>query len=379
MLPPTTIPASGYLLLAAAAAYALLALIARRRWRARARRVAAPPAGRPVTVLKPLCGAEPHLYENLRSYCTQDHPAYQVLFALHGPDDPARGVAERLRAEFPAQDIRIVVDPRVRGVNLKVSSLANLLPHARHDWLLLADSDIAAPPDLLRRVTAPLADATVGVVTCLYRGRAAHGFWPRLGERFIDDWFAPSVCLARMAGSTDYAFGATIALRREVLDAAGGFTAIADEVADDWWLGEHSRRAGYRTVLSECEVVTDVTETRLADVAARELRWLRAIRAVAPLGYAFSFVCWTTPVVAAGWLLADGGAVATGLAGTAVAARVAIAAEGTRSRRHLLGNTALIPLRDGLSLVLWAAGLAGRAVRWRGQPMKIATAITRRT
>lgn len=379
MFPPTTLPAGGLLLLAAAAAYALLALLARQRWRARARRVVAPPPGRPVTVLKPLCGAEPLLYENLRSYCTQDHPAYQLLFALHGPDDPARKVAERLRAEFPALDIGIVIDPRVRGINRKVSSLANLLAQARHDWLLLADSDIAAPPDLLRRVTAPLADETVGVVTCLYRGRAARGFWPRLGERFIDDWFAPSVCLARLAGSTRYAFGATIALRREVLDAAGGFAAIADEVADDWWLGEHSRRAGYRTVLSECEVATDVSETRLVDVAARELRWLRAIRAVAPLGYAFSFVCWTTPVVALGWLLAGGSMLASALAGTAIAARIAIAAEGTRSVRHLLDNAALIPLRDGLSLALWTVGLAGRAVRWRGQPMKIAAPLTRRT
>lgn len=366
------IPAVGGLLLLAAATYALLALCARLLWRRRAARVAAAPAGRPVTVLKPLCGAEPRLYENLRSYCTQDHPRYQLLFGLHADDDAARPVVERLRAEFPALDIGVVVDPRVHGINLKVSTLANLLPHARHDWLLLADSDIAAPPDLLRRVTAPLADAGVGVVTCLYRGQPVGGLWPQVGAQFINDWFAPSVCLARLAGSTAFSFGATIALRREVLAAAGGFRAIAGEVADDWWLGALARRAGYRTVLSECEVTTDVIETRGADLVARELRWLRTIRAISPLGHGFSFICCTTPVVLLGIGFAGTTPLPLALAVTALASRALLALAAAHTAADALRNLARVPLRDCLTLALWTLSLSGRVVRWRGRPMKIA-------
>lgn len=401
------VPALGLLVLLACFVSILLTLIARLWWTAKAARVPLPAVARPVTVLKPLFGSEPRLYQNLRSFCTQDHPAFQVLFGLHSYDDEALAVAERLRAEFPERDIGIVVDPAVHGINLKVSNLINLMPHARHDWLLLADSDIEAPPDLLRRVTAPLADDAVGVVTCLYRGRAVGksmpatgetrdgGFWARLGVQFIDDWFAPSVCLARLFGSTRYAFGATIALHRDTLDRIGGFDALAHQVADDYWLGELTRRTGRRTVLSEAMVTTDVTETRLSDLAARELRWLRSIRTIAPLGYALTFVSFPVPVVvlaAAAALAAGGGhGVMDGLiltvVGVSIGARLVLdwfvvvqRSEDVMSLdllKNLAISTVLVPLRDSLALGLWAIGLAGRVVRWRGRPMKIARRANR--
>lgn len=367
----------GHLLLLAAAVYAVLALLCRQWWRRQSATIPSPPAAAAVTVLKPLFGAEPRLYENLRSFCRQEHPRFQLLFGLHRADDAARDVAERLQREFPALDIGIVIDERSHGINLKVANLINLLPAARHDWLLLADSDIEAPPDLLRRATAPLADSSVGVVTCLYGGRAVGGIWTRLGSQFIDDWFAAAVCLCRAFGATDHSFGASIALRREVLVASGGFEALADHVADDWWLGELSRRAGYRTVLSECEVTTDVVETRLSDLAARELRWLRSIRRIEPLGYAFTFVCFTTPVVTLGWWLSGGGGAAGMLALTALAARLMLRFDGRRTAMKSLENALLVPLRDTLSLLLWAIALAGNGVRWRGRPMKIAPSAPR--
>lgn len=403
------VQALGVAVLLASLASILLTLIARLWWTAKATRVPLPDVVRPVTVLKPLYGNEPRLYQNLRSFCVQDHPEFQVLFGLHTHDDAARAVAERLRVEFPERDIGIVIDPAVHGINLKVSNLINLMPQARHDWLLLADSDIEAPPDLLRRVTAPLADATVGVVTCLYRGRAVggaaaeptvvgaseRGFWARLGVQFIDDWFAPSVCLARLFGSTRYAFGATIALRRDTLDGIGGFGLLAHHVADDYWLGELTRRTGHRTVLSEAMVTTDVIETRLSDLAARELRWLRSIRSITPLSYAFSFVCFTVPtVLLAGWvaITASGreggmdGLIVTAV-GVSIGARLVLdwLAVVQRSEKwnsldllkNLALNTVLVALRDSLALGLWAIGLAGRVVRWRGRPMKIARRANR--
>lgn len=374
--------ALGHLLLLATAVYPVLAVAARLWWQRRVTAIPAPPQeGAPVTVLKPLSGAEPRLYENLRSFCSQDHRHVQLLFGLHSADDAALPVVERLRTEFPHLDIGVVIDDRVHGINLKVGNLANLLPHARHDWLLLADSDIHAPPDLVRRVTAPLADRDVGVVTCLYGGRATGGdgggLWARLGSQFIDDWFRPSVCISRAFGGSRYAFGATIALRRDALAAGGGFEALADHVADDWWLGELTRRAGFRTVLSECAVTTDVVEHRLSDLAARELRWLRSIRRIEPLGYSLLFASFTCPMVLCGCLLAGAGAPASMLAGGALAARLMLGFDSARKPLDSLRNLPLIPLRDSLSLVLWSLALAGRVVRWRGRPMKIAAHAAR--
>ncbi len=371
----------GHALLIATCGYALLSLLACRWWQRRVQRQ--PGATQAVSVLKPLYGHEPGLYDNLRSFCLQDHPHYQLVFGLHSANDAALVTVERLRAEFPQQDIAVVIDARVHGLNLKVSNLINLLPQARHDWLLLADSDIHAPPDLLRRITAPLADPTVGVVSCLYRGTALGGLWSRLGAQFIDDWFAPSVTLARRFGYTDYSFGASIALRRDTLSTIGGFAALSQHVADDYWLGELTRRQGLRTMLSECSVQTDVVETRLADLAARELRWLRSIRSIAPLGYLSMFISFATPMAVAGWFMAGETLLASLLASAALGLRLVLhsvqsrVSERTSKPLDFLKNFALVPVRDCLSLLLWTIALAGRVVRWRGRQMKIARRVRR--
>ncbi|AOY94354.1 Fe-S oxidoreductase [Cupriavidus sp. USMAA2-4] len=347
----------GSALASVAAGYALAAAWAGRRapaaW-------PAPAAPRPVSVLKPLCGAEPRLYENLAGLCRQTHPCYQIVFGVRDAADPAIAVVERLRADFPACDIALVVDPRVHGSNLKVSNLINLFAAARHDDLVLADSDIAVPPDYLVRVAAPLADPQVGVVTCLYRGRPVGGLWSRLGAGFIDGWFAPSVRIAHAGGSRRFAFGATIALRRGTLAAIGGFEALSDRLADDFWLGELARQLGLRTVLSEVVVGTDVTETRLAELWSHELRWLRTIRSLNPAGFSFTFITFTWPMLALGLALAP------------LPAVLAIAAAGAAARSVLAGSAGdalLAPLRDMLLLAEWAAALPGKRVRWRDQVM----------
>ncbi len=333
----------------------------------------APPLGagdcaRPISVLKPLHGAEPRLYENLRSFCQQTHPNYQLIFGVREPQDPAIAVVHRLRAEFPQLAIDLVVDPRVHGANLKVSNLLNMLPLARHDWLVLADSDISVPADYLSRVTAPLADAGVGIVTCLYYGVPQDGFWSRLGCLFIDDWFAPSVRLSHASGSTRFAFGSTIALRREALQTIGGFEALRDTLADDFWLGELTRQAGLRTALSDLVVGTEVSETRLAELWAHELRWLRTIRAIAPGGFAMSFVCFTWPVSLLGLTLAPS-TLGVWLAMAAGSARVARFFLGREARRPSMPwyEVLLTPFRDLLLLLEWAVALTSWRVKWRGQ------------
>ena len=316
----------------------------------------------PVSVLKPLCGAEPRLYENLASLCRQQHPAYQLVFGVRAADDPAIAVVRRLQADFPACDIALVVDQRVHGSNLKVSNLMNLLSAVRHPWLVVADSDIAVAPDYLARVSAPLADTGVGIVTCLYRGRPVAGLWPQLGVQFIDNWFAPSVRIAHAGGSSRFAFGATIALRREALDAIGGFASLSNRLADDFWLGELTRRRGLRTVLSDVVVVTDVTETRLTELWTHELRWMRTIRSLNPAGFAFTFITFTWPMLAlAAWLAQSSLVLVAVLAGAL--ARSLLAGS--------FGAALLAPLRDVLLLAEWAAALPGSQVRWRDQILPV--------
>ena len=361
--------AIGALLSALATLYALAALLCRpRTWRPA--RGAAAPALLPVSVLKPLCGAEPNLERNLASLCRQTHPCYQLVFGVHDPGDPAAQVVARLALRFPDVDMQLVADPRIHGSNLKVSNLINMRAAARHPWLVLADSDIGVDPDYLERVTAPLAEPGTGIVTCLYRGVAAGGFWSRLGVLFIDTWFAPSVAVASRGGGNAFGFGATIALRAETLDRIGGFEALKDRLADDFWLGELTRRQGLATVLSEVVVTTDVTERSLASLWARERRWMQTIRSLNPPGYAFCFVTFTLPMLALGlWLAPMPWNWALALPG--LGARLLLHWRAEPGLASLPLAPILATLRDCLLLVEWLSAFAGSTTRWRGHRLRV--------
>ncbi len=360
----------GSLLTLAAAGYAC-AILGALLWSRRSAHIRWPAQAQPVTVLKPLHLAEAHLYENLRSFCMQTYPRYQLVFGVREADDPAIAIVEQLRQEFPQLAIELVIDARVHGSNLKVSNLLNMLPKAQHTWLVLADSDISVLPNYLATVTAPLAHPTIGIVTCLYYGMPQANFWSRLGCLFIDDWFAPSVRLSHVFGSTRFAFGSTIALRRDTLEQIGGFAVLNNVLADDFWLGELTRQAGLRTVLSSEMVGTEVTETRFAELWNHELRWLRTIRSIAPAGFAMSFVCFTWPVCLLGLVLAPS-LVNLGLALLAIGARVALFFSSRSVRRLGTPWQELLwsPLRDALLLLEWAVALTSWRVRWRGQELQ---------
>ena len=155
---------------------------------------------RPVTVLKPLCGAEPETYDSLRSFCDQAYPEYQIVFGVSDSNDPAVGIVERLQREFPQANLQIAIDRRQHGSSRKVSNLINMMPLARYDMLVLSDSDIRVGRDYLARIVAPLQDRGVGIVTCAYRGVPRAGLWSQLGALFINDWFIPSVRVAAYRG-----------------------------------------------------------------------------------------------------------------------------------------------------------------------------------
>jgi len=325
----------------------------------------------PVTVLKPLCGAEHELYENLRTFCDQNYPRFQLVFGVSDADDPAVGVVRRLQSEYPQVDLQLAVDPRQHGSSPKVSNLINMLPLAAHQHLVIADSDIRVTRDYLRKVVAPLLDPEVGIVTCPYRGHPRRGFWSLMGSLFINDWFLPSVKVAALSGSRAFGFGATIAIRREVLSLIGGFHAIVNQLADDYRLGELTRRAGLKTVLSDCMVETYVSERTLGELIRHELRWLRTIRAVRPIGYMLCFITFSVPVAVLGTLLAAGAHPALAMLAVTMATRVMLHRAG-RQRSSSGSLLLLLPLRDVLGFVLWVWSFATRRVQWRDANFRVA-------
>jgi ceramide glucosyltransferase len=358
----------GTVLAALAMSYSIAAWVAVRR---QSRPTIGNPADSPpVTVLKPLCGAEHGLYECLRSFCEQDYPRFQVIFGVCHPHDPAVAVVRKLMRELPSRDLRIAIDGRSHGSSPKVSNLINMMPLASHEYLVIADSDVRVTRSYLAAVVAPLLDPGVGIVTCGYRGRPRGGLWSLLGCLFINEWFMPSVSVAAMAGSRAFAFGATIAIRRHVLDCIGGFRSIANQLADDYRLGELTRRMGLRTVLSEVVVDTFVGERNLRELVERELRWLRTIRAVRPIGHAFSFLTFGMPLAAIGSVLAGGAAPALTMLGITAAARILLHSTMRRpgsARSHVL----MLPLRDTLTFVLWSWSFVTRTVRWRNRHFRV--------
>jgi ceramide glucosyltransferase len=360
--------ALGTALSAFATAYSLIALLAIRQ----RPRPAAPGAGTPmpVTILKPLCGADSETYACLRSFCEQDHPQYQILFGVREPDDEAVAVVQRLQREFPDRDLRLIVDHVQHGSNRKVNNLINLMPFVRYDWLVVADSDIRVREDYLVKVVAPLADPGVGIVTCAYSGYSRSGIWTLLGSWFINDWFMPSVRVAALTGSRAFAFGATIAMRREVLGAIGGFEAIANQLADDYRLGERTRALGLRTVLSEVQVETSVAEYDLGQLVRHELRWLRTIRSLRPFSYSLYFVTLGVPVALLGCLLCGGAPASRLMLGITATARVALHLS-SRRRESAAWQLLLLPLRDLLNLALWFGAFITHRVHWRNDRFRV--------
>jgi ceramide glucosyltransferase len=323
-----------------------------------------------VTVLKPLCGAETETYECLRSFCDQEYPAFQVIFGVADPNDPVIDIAQRLRREFPQRDVQIIIDARQHGSSRKVSNLVNMMPYANHDYLVVSDSDVRVMRDYLGKVVVPLLEPDVGIVTCPYRGVSRGGFWSLLETMFINQWFMPSVRVAAMAGSRAFAFGASIALRRDVLARIGGFTSIVNQLADDYRVGELTRGLGLRTVLSDVVVEIAVAERSFTELVGHELRWLRTIRTVRPAGYSFSFVTFTMPVALIAACLSRGAPAALIMLAIAAAARILLHLH-TRHASATVAQLLIVPVRDLLSLSLWALSFLNRRVRWRDDHFQV--------
>ncbi len=356
----------------AACAYVTVAFVGIRRFRRRAPRRLPDGFAPPVTMLKPVCGLDFELYENLRSFCEQDYPSYQVLFAVRAADDPAVAVVERIIAELPGRDVSLVVDPRVHGPNLKVSNLVNAFSAAKHDVLIISDSDMRVGPDYLASVSRPFGDPKVGVVTCLYRGVSAGNYLSDMACLQINEWFLPSVLVSGLIQGDRYCFGASMAVRREILARAGGLESLLDVLADDHMLGKVALDQGYRVELSTYVVDNVVKEQSFTALFAHELRWARTIRILNPAGHSFSFLMNTISVALIGAavidLTLDVDPLEYALLALAVVLRLVL--HDVVSRALEVPRAApywMIPLRDLMSFVVWAASFLSRDVRWRGE------------
>jgi ceramide glucosyltransferase len=357
---------------AVAAGYQLFQLVAAWRFLRGRRRLDGPGPLPAVTVLKPLKGPGIDLYANLASFCRQVYPSYQIVFGVEDPNDPAVAVVQQIRRDFPARDIALSVG-NAAGTNRKVANLRHMMRYARHDILVLSDSDIRVRPDYLRAIVAPLDDPAVGLSTCLYRAVGRFGLPSVIESLFINTDFIPMVLADQMVQRFRRAYGASIAFRREALERIGGFAALADHLADDNLLGLKIADAGYRLVLLPYVVETVLDSVTLGDVWRHQLRWSRTYRVCQPIGWFASVIThatlWGTLALVASGASPLGVAVFV----TAVATRLTTLAGVLRllrdeeTRRYLW----LVPAKDLAYSVIWAAAFLGRQVVWSGQALRI--------
>jgi ceramide glucosyltransferase len=328
-----------------------------------------------VTILKPLHGDEPRLAQNLRSFCEQEYPSFEVIFGARDPADAALAAARDIAQAFPERCAVVFAnDATPHHANPKIDTLAALVPHARGEILVLADSDMRVTPDYLRAIVAPFADPRVGAVTCLYRGEPADGgLASALGAAANHEQFGPSALVAQTLMGMRFGFGATIAVRRDLFARAGGLDALGGCLADDARLCELVREHGSRVVLSRYVIENTVSEPSLGALWAHELRWARTQRVVQPAGFAGAFLTFPIPLALLHLALARKRSKALAVVAAAFAVRGALALQARRAFGvRAPARPWLIPLRDALGLAVWCAAFASRDVRWSGDdPLRV--------
>lgn len=327
----------------------------------------------PITILKPLCGLDSDAQKNLVSFCQQDYPNFQIIFGVRDRQDPIIEVVEEVIQKFPNVDIDLVVSDRVIGANLKVSNLANTFTQAKHEILLIADSDIRVNADYLQTVVQPLQDKGVGVVTCLYRS-LAQGWGATLEAISTATDFHAGVLVSNQLAPLRFAFGSTIVIRKSVLEEIGGFAAIADYLADDFQLGYLPAKAGHKVVLSDYVVEHVLGNSTVANSLQRQIRWARGMKICRTWGYLGLILTYGTVSSLLFVSITQGSAL--GWINLAIVWTMrlvmgwlvgAIVLDDVVSKKYLW----LIPLWDLLHFVIWCFGLVGGTIKWRGQQLRL--------
>jgi ceramide glucosyltransferase len=359
----------------AALCYAILSLVAAHSFVRSARR-AYTTFQVPVSILKPVKGVDPEMYQAFASHCTQQFTGeYELIFGVGSPNDPAVPLIQRLQAEFPLHAIRLVVCEETLGLNRKVSTLVQMLPHAQYAHILINDSDIRVGPEYLKCIVALFLRDSVGMVTAPYYGRAHGGIWSRIEALGLSTEFMPGVLTAlKLEHGIRFALGSTLAISRRALNDIGGLEPLLNSLADDYEMGLRTTRAGYEVALAHEVVETSIPAYTFKAFLAHQLRWARTVRDARRSGYIGLIFTYGIP-----WALinvvASGGAMwSIALLSLTVAARVAQALSigvGVIGDKQVLRDLWLLPIRDIYAMILWICGYASDTVIWRGEKFTI--------
>ncbi len=330
----------------------------------------------PISILKPLNGIEDGIYENITSYCKQDYPVYQIIFGVRDRDDPAIDVIKRVINAFPHKDIELVICNDDVGINPKINNLNNMYKKAKYNIILTNDCDTRVNGNYLKKVVSPFRDKSIGLVTCVYSENVLNNIISRLESIFINHDFLPSVILAQKFEDLSYAFGVTIATRRETLDYVGGFEELADYLAEDFHIGNKVFEAGYKLFLSDYIVDVIPQERDFSDFFKHQLRWSKTIKACRPIGYFFSaffkygivssliylLICFCLPTGTSSAQILSIVLFVTFLSVRIISASI-ISRKITRDRKTTL---LLLPISDIISFIIWCTSFLGNKTTWRG-------------
>jgi len=330
----------------------------------------------PVSILKPIYGLDPDMLDCLRSFCRQDYPKYQVIFGLQDKNDPAIPFVKQVMEEFSNYDISFIINTELHGTNHKVSNLINMNNDIKYEYILIADSDMRVSKKYLSKVMEPFGDEKIGVVTCLYSGKSRGKITSTLNAMFINTWFLPSVLISRILQPMKYCLGATMIVKRSILNKIGGFESLSNHLADDYILGKLISSLGYRIHLSDYIVENMVEETSFKNLMLHELRWARTLRRVEPIGYALTFL---TDSLVLGIISGITLYVMTGSlmllfvpAFLTLLLRITLhnsSREITKSAN--IPEIWLIPLRDILSFCIRVMSYAGNSIEWRNNTFSV--------
>lgn len=330
----------------------------------------------PVSILKPINGIEDGIYDNFLSYCIQDYPAYQVIFGVRDSHDPAIDMVRKVMKAFPQKDIELVICSDRIGINPKISNLNNMYKKAKYDIILMNDSDTRVNEDYLKKVVSPFCDKDTGLVTCVYRANILNNITSVMESLAINHDFFPSIMLAQKFEDLSYAFGVTIATKREILDDIGGFKELSDYLAEDFHLGRKVYEAGHRLRLSNY-IVDVVPENRgIISFFKHQLRWAKTIRSCRPVGYFFAAFFKFGMVSSLVYLLVEfclpvgtntAQTLSVVLFLTFLSVRIISASiisyKYTKDKKSTL---LLIPINDIMNFIIWCASFSGNKITWRG-------------
>ena len=353
-------------LLAGTVVYSLLAIFASYRYLSVKRPTAT--SSEPISILKPLAGADLGLESNLRTFFEQDYPAFELLFAVREPSDPAVSVVEKLRREYAHIPAQLLVTGEPPYPNAKAFSLDRMLQAAANDLVVMSDSDTRVTPSLLRTVSAEFVDKTVGVSTCPYRAVPGPSLWSRLDSTGMNTDFIAGILVARMLEGMKFAVGPTIVARRSVLQSIGGFERMKNYLAEDFALGKFAAEAGHGVILSSYVIEHHIGDSTLAENVAHRLRWVRSTRRSRPLGYVGQLFTMPVPLALLAYA-ATPRLWPVALLTVALRATAAYVVSAPVLRAKI--NWLLLPLEDLLGFIFWVAGFFGNTVVWRGRKYRL--------